>query len=277
MSDRAFVLSAAEHEAIYQIIESDHFADTRPVEKPVAIILGGQPGSGKSGLLEASKQDFAEGNVVAINGDELRYYHPEYLAIQRADAFRFAELTDPHARLWTRQLFDRASETRRNLVFEATMRERGPITESMARLRATGYRVIARVIAANECDSVIGIHRRYEEQRAAKGFGRWSNLAVHDAAYQGLSTTIDRLEIYDRRGRVIYCNELRDESWDSASDAAKALKAERERPATPEESNQRESEWNTIIAMMSARCADQAEIERVKEVALRLGGSALQA
>ncbi|MBD4092889.1 hypothetical protein GUH73_09490, partial [Xanthomonas citri pv. citri] len=75
---------------------------------------------------------------------------------------------------WTKQLFDRTIETRRNVVFEGTMREAGPITETMRRLKEAGYYVVARVIAANERDSMAGIHRRYEEQKAAKGFGRWS-------------------------------------------------------------------------------------------------------
>jgi len=104
MTDRQFPLTAAKHAAIYRKIEDHHFSGTTPQDKPRAIILGGQPDAGKSGLLEASKQDFPGGNVVAINGDELRYYHPQYREIQKADERHFAELTDPHARKWRKAL-----------------------------------------------------------------------------------------------------------------------------------------------------------------------------
>lgn len=281
MDDNRFQLSPRKHATLYEKIERHHFKDTAPAEQPQAIILGGQPGAGKSGLLEASKQGFADRNVVTINGDELRYYHPQYLAIQKADERRFAELTDPHARPWTKQLFDRTIETRRNVVFEGTMREAGPITETMRRLKAAGYYVVARVIAANERDSMAGIHRRYEEQKAAKGFGRWSNVQAHNDAYKGMPTTLeyiehhklaDRVQVYDRKGNVLYDNELQGNEWKQQPAARTTVEAERNRPPTPEERRQHESEWTTILAMMVARRADEREIERVQEVARQYGG-----
>ncbi|ATS24168.1 hypothetical protein PK69_20180 [Xanthomonas phaseoli pv. phaseoli] len=281
MDDNRFQLSPRKHATIYEKIERHQFKDTAPTDQPQAIILGGQPGAGKSGLLEASKQGFADRNVVTINGDELRYYHPQYLAIQKADERHFAELTDPHVRPWTKQLFDRTIETRRNVVFEGTMRESGPITDTMRRLKAAGYYVVARVIAANERDSMAGIHRRYEEQKAAKGFGRWSNVQAHDDAYKGMPATLeyierhklaDRVQVYDRKGNVLYDNELHGNEWKRQPVARAAIEAERERPPTPEERRQHEAEWTTILAMMAARRADEREIERVRDVARQYGG-----
>ncbi|MEX3605781.1 MAG: zeta toxin family protein [Burkholderia sp.] len=211
----------------------------------------------------------------------MRYYHSQYLAIQKADERRFAELTDPHARPWTKQLFDRTIETRRNVVFEGTMREAGPITDTMRRLKAAGYYVVARVISANERDSMAGIHRRYEEQKAAKGFGRWSNVQAHNDAYKGMPATLeyierhklaDRVQVYDRKGNVLYDNELQGSEWKQQPAARTAVEAERNRPPTPEEHRQHESEWTTILAMMAARRADEREIERVQEVARQYRG-----
>lgn len=281
MDDERFQLSQKKRIAIYEKIERQHFKGTEQVERPQAVILGGQPGAGKSGLLEASKQDFNDHNVVTINGDELRFYHPQYLAIQKADERHFAELTDPYARPWTKQLFDRTIETRRNVVFEGTMREAGPITDTMRRLKDDGYHVVARVIAANENDSMAGIHRRYEEQRAAKGFGRWSNVQAHNDAYKGMPATVefiernklaDKVEVYDRKSRVIYENELNGGEWQRQPTARAAIEAERERPRTPEERRQHEAEWSTILAMMAARRADGREIEMVRDVSRHYGG-----
>lgn len=69
-------LSYEEHERVYAEIEKNSFAGTTPVEHPRIIITGGQPGSGKSKLIGTSKGEFPDGNVVVINGDELRDYSP---------------------------------------------------------------------------------------------------------------------------------------------------------------------------------------------------------
>ena len=211
-----------------------------------------------------------------INGDELRYYHPQYREIQKADERHFAELTDPHARQWTKQLFDRAIETRRNILFEGTMREAGPITQTMARLHATGYQIISRIIAVSEHDSVAGIFRRYEEQKAAKGFGRWSNIKAHNDAYVGVPVTVgliedqcfsDRVEVYNRRGALLYTNVFEAGRWSQKPQAAVVVQAERNRCPTEDEARQRESEWSTILKMMAARGANESDVQAVRDVA----------
>lgn len=276
MAGDQFLLSGRQHDALYRFIEADHFSQTTPVDRPVAVILGGQPGAGKSRLLEACKADFAGGNVVSINGDELRYYHPQYRQIQKADERHFAELTDPHARPWTKQLFDRTIETRRNVVFEGTMREPGPITDTMRTLRAEGYQVVVRVIASNAADSMTGIHRRYEEQKAARGFGRWTPAASHDAAYAGMPATVgyieckrlaDRLEVFDRAGQLLYANRLADGHWAETPAAPAAIAAERALPVTADTLRQREAEWSDIFRLMAERRASADEFAMARQAA----------
>jgi len=44
---------------------------------PVAIILGGQPASGKSNLTKVAESEHENEIFLIINGDEYRAYHPE--------------------------------------------------------------------------------------------------------------------------------------------------------------------------------------------------------
>lgn len=281
MEQNDFQLPKDRHDRIYQQIERQYFKGTLPSEQPEAVILGGQPGAGKSRLLEASKQGFSDGNVVSINGDDLRHFHPQAFAIQKKHERQFAELTDPDTRPWTKQLFDRTIDTRRNVVFEATMRETGPITETMSRLKADGYKVVARVIAANEQDSMAGIHRRYEEQKAAGGVGRWSSVQAHNDAYKGMPFTLehiernklaDRVEVYDRKGSMLYANELQGNEWKNPPGARTAVEAERARPRSADERRQMEGEWVQVLGMMAARQADQGQMKAVTETARQFGG-----
>ena len=47
----------------------------------IGILLGGQPASGKTNLIETIKRNRPDRQLVVINGDEFRAYHPNYKAI----------------------------------------------------------------------------------------------------------------------------------------------------------------------------------------------------
>lgn len=273
--DESFKLSEADHEKYYRDIEADLLAKSRSVLHPRVVITGGQPGSGKSKLLEQSKKDFPGGNVVVINGDDLRAYHPRAEEILRLDDRRFAERTDPDSREWTKRLFDRAIETRRNIVFESTMREAGPISKTMERLREEGYHLTAKVVATHERMSTTGIFRRYEEQKAEKGYGRWSELSSHDAGYEGMPRTVehiekqglvDRLEVYSRAGELLYENEYKGGKWERSPKAGEVIEAERQREPTERERANFQSDWRRIYDLMEDRKAPKRELEKAHSV-----------
>lgn len=201
MSDTRFQLDPDAHKTIYEKIELDHFRNAQPVDNPRAIILGGQTGAGKSRLLQASQQEFTGGDVVSINGDDLRQYHPRLEEILKSDEQRFAELTDPDVRPWTEKLFTRAIETHRNIVCEGTMRVSSPIMETMNWVQE-------RIRRHRSCDGGPRAiqprqhHLRYEQRRAEKGFGRATAVATHDESYKGMPATIEEIKRYKRAGRV---------------------------------------------------------------------------
>jgi hypothetical protein len=277
--DESFKLSQEEHERIYKQIETDLFRRTEPSLHPRVVITGGQPGSGKSKLIEQSKKDFPDRNVVVINGDDLREYHPQTEEIFKQDDKRFAECTDPDSRDWTKRLFEKAIETKRNIIFESTMREAGPISKTMQRLRDEGYHVTAKVVATHERMSTTGIFRRYEEQKHEKGYGRWSQLSSHDAGYDGMPKTVehieskklvDRLDVYARSGELLSRNELKNGQWEKTANAVKAIKAERERQPTNKEIDALRSDWQRIYELMEERKAPLREVEQARSVYQKL-------
>ena len=127
----------------------------------------------------------------------------------------YARLTDPDVRRWTRDVFEYAIRTKRNLVFEGTMRTDGPIRNTLQRLKQQGYRVIVRVMAVHACVSLLGTYERHEEQKQIFGYGRPVAKASHDAAYRGMLKTVERiekeklfdvLEVYNRDKHLLYEN-----------------------------------------------------------------------
>jgi predicted ABC-type ATPase len=271
----SYKLPSAQHNQIYQKIESAHFAGVKPVQNPQVIITGGQPGSGKSRLISLSRSHFPDGNFVVINGDALRTYHPQAKEMKTLGDKSFAERTDADAREWTRQLLQSAVEKKLNIVFESTMREHGPIAKTMEKLKEEGYHITTKVVATHERNSTTGIYDRYESMIASEGHGRWTPEESHNAGYEGMPNTVehieknglaDRMEVYDRYGEVIYENNYKDGAWERQAEAVEAIKAERDREPTAQEKQKFHEDWQRINDMMAQRNADAKEMQKARDV-----------
>ena len=122
-----YKLSQTEHHLIFEYLKQEMFEETTAVENPTAIIFGGQPGAGKASMVELSSQRFLDRNCYIINGDELRKEHPLHQEIFHRFEQDYARLTDPDVRVWTKNPLELAIETKRNIIFEGTMRLAEPI------------------------------------------------------------------------------------------------------------------------------------------------------
>ena len=112
-----------ELERAYKSVERDELATARAVEQPRAVVLGGQPGSGKSGLAyEATKELSKEGGSVLIDADRMRENNPQYKALLKTDPQNAADKTQAEAGAWSNRLTVAAMESKRNLVIDGTMR-----------------------------------------------------------------------------------------------------------------------------------------------------------
>jgi len=174
INPKQYQLDEAEHQAIFETkIKPDLFAGMKSSEHPVAVVLGGQPGAGKSAVVgKATDELRSRGGVVQIEGDALRDYHPAYARLMLKDDSTAAFYTDRDSGLWVEKAIAYAKEQRVNLVIEGTMRNPDVVTSTMNSLREAGYAIDARVLAVNWRLSEQGIIQRYENQKADRGVGR---------------------------------------------------------------------------------------------------------
>ncbi|MDO4682856.1 MAG: zeta toxin family protein [Lautropia sp.] len=229
-------------ERIYTKIESYALAHTVAQDKPGAILLGGQPGSGKSELARMARHELSQsGGAVVIDADKLRERNPTYIALSKIDPQHAADRTHKEAAEWARRLTTAAVQGRRNLVIDGTMRDPEGIRHLATQLREHGYTVEARVIAVNPEVSIARARLRFEEQVASRGVGRFVNQAQHDVAYKGLadsvsllesSRAVDAIRVYDANQREIFANRLEKGQWARAPGAGQALSEERTRAWT---------------------------------------------
>lgn len=182
------------HEYLYKIIKRIWTADKFPVENPVAVIIGGQTGAGKSGIISYSQKMFEDGNVVVINSDEIKPFHPKSEEIAKTHPNLYTEITDQESNTWTSKLFEETRRAGYNIIFEGTMKNNRVADDAIEDLRKKGYTVVVRGLAVCDLESRLSILERYEAQVASKGWGRLVVPEHHNQTYFGMPNTIDYIE-----------------------------------------------------------------------------------
>ncbi len=111
-----------------------------------------------------------------------------------ADDKTAAFYTDRETGRWVEKAIAEAKAQRVNIVIEGTMRDGNKVAETMESLREAGYPIDARALAVTSRLSEQGIMQRYENQKADRGAGRMTMREAHQAAYDGMLQTLDRIE-----------------------------------------------------------------------------------
>jgi len=200
-----YALTDEQHERIFQrLVLPTMLPPSGSVVSPVAVILGGQPGAGKTRLLNTAARELQmRGPLAVINGDDLRSFHPACPALQRDDPLNAAHLTDHDSGRWVEKLIAAARDRRVNLVIESTMRRPEVFICTGGQLLAAGYQVEAWAMAVPERLSWQGVHQRYEAMLAAGSAARFTVREAHDAGAAGMLDTLGRIEQDGLAGRVM--------------------------------------------------------------------------
>lgn len=117
-------VSAELHEQIFrERIVPQLLNHASPQEQPIAILLGGQPGVGKSstkGALHAA----LTGGVADFSADLMRPFHPRFAELLRGDERLLRELDtaiDQKARQWVDKAVTYSIERRFNVIFDSNL------------------------------------------------------------------------------------------------------------------------------------------------------------
>jgi len=273
--NEAYKLDSVRHESIYtNRIAARYLPKSLPQEKPCAVITGGQPGSGKSGITAIAIERFRETGFVLVDADKVRKFHPEYMQLMKSNDKMAANLTHPDAGIWAERLMRDGVAARRNIIIDQTSRDPIAMAKMTQGLKQAGYRVELHVIAVPRQVSEQRIHERYEGQRARDGYGRFSTKDKHDEAYIGVAKTIasveagkqvNRLCIYDRHVNVIYDNSTKKGQWQKEPFALGTLETERNRSMTLQECKDYLAGFDKLADLL-AKPERQASIEEIQHI-----------
>lgn len=206
-------LSKEAHDRILreEILTQRNFVDATPQERPKAIILAGQPGAGK-GTLGGRAEIELGNNVVTVDPDALRDYHPSVDGFRRETPYTWSGRTHVDASQWADELRDATVSSKKNLIFDTTLSNGQWTSELIKDLQAKGYEVEVRAVASPKLESELGVDSRFTRDVDRKGTGRHVPEGARDAIYDKLPNSLNTvhaqtdvpIRIFNREGAELY-------------------------------------------------------------------------
>lgn len=176
---------------------ADELARTREVARPVAILTGGQPGSGKSYIVRSVGVEFENlGGIVKIDPDEVRPTLPYMKSRIAAGDLEIPDAAYSDAGTIAYKMIQVAKAERRNVVIDGTLQNTDRALGLADEMAKAGYEVQFRGMAVHPDLSHARTYTRREEQisKSPTGFGRGVGDDFHDQAVEGYRKTIEAFQ-----------------------------------------------------------------------------------
>ncbi|QLB44551.1 zeta toxin family protein [Mannheimia pernigra] len=181
-----------------------------PEQNPIAILLGGQPGAGKSfGSLEMSKR--LNFNLLVINGDEFRPYHQYYHEIYQRYGKDASKYTGEFTGKMVQRVRNEAIKHRFNILIEGTLRTVDIPLNELENFRTAGYQTAVLICTCPKEISWKSTLKRAEEQAKNGIQPRYVprehfDLVIHSLAENALKVLMqgkpESFEVYSRTQKL---------------------------------------------------------------------------
>lgn len=159
---------------------------------PIAFILGGQPASGKSKLAKEFTSKFSNNNILFVNGDIYREFHPNLQELIK-NPLSYSKETQIFSNIFTENLIQEAIENKYNIMVEGTMRNPQVPFNTAKMFKKNGYIVEILSISAPSIFTELGLYNRYQEEINFQGWGRLAEIESHNSAVNGVLDSLDLL------------------------------------------------------------------------------------
>lgn len=280
MNINNYILSINDCDEIFSSIILPRFIESLvPQENPMAYILGGQPGAGKSHYIRVLKNKPGNINLSVINGDDLRGYHPFYYQLLKNDEHNAADLTQKNINYWIEKLIQEIANRQGSMIIEGTMRNSDASIKTAETLSRMQYEVTANIILTNPRISNADIFFRYIMQKKISGVARFTKSEVHKESVHNLygniltinkSLAIKHLKVYYRKitdYELLYerTDEENEQANDNEKELSNCLRDKINCEMTPEELKYVEKIWKNMVYLSETDKEMSDFLKRVKK------------
>lgn len=203
--------SEAEFDKAYKKIIRRIIKSKSPVNDPMAYILGGQPGAGKTGLQRNLMVE--NSNIIIINADAYRNSHPRFNEIQAEFGTLAQRHTQPFINEVVEKLISDLSDMKYSLVIEGTLRTAEIPLNTCRMLKNKGYSVELHIISVKKEISYESTIYRYENNLELGMVPRATAKEDHDNVVDAICDNLDiiyeqnafdDIKLFDREGNNLY-------------------------------------------------------------------------
>ncbi|WP_234342265.1 zeta toxin family protein [Streptomyces leeuwenhoekii] len=244
--DACAVLSARESQDVLgSVILPAATASAVPQGRPVVVVVGGQPGAGKTKVADLVQAALGQrGGAVRVGRDLYKAAHRHYAAALAADVRTAGAKVRPDTSRWQTAVEKYVRDHGLDAVVESALADPDEFRESSAAYRRSRHRIEVVALATPEAWSQLGILDRFLAEAASGAGGRYVSWANHDSCAKNMLTTLavieaeqlaDRITVVTRDSTVLYDNELVEGGWRRRPAAGTAVARGRSRPWTARE------------------------------------------
>lgn len=268
-------LNEAEQRAHAARLIQEQIERTQKQERPEAILTGGQPGSGKSYIVDSVSVQFqGMGGIIKIDPDEIRPTLPYMKERIEAGDLDVPNAANNDAGTIAYQMVQIAKEHRRHVVIDGTLQNTGRAVQLADEMRKAEYDVHFQGMATYPDLSHARTYKRLEEQieESPTGFGRGVSDAFHDQAVKGYGLTVETFQkeasvksitLHFGDGGKPVSTRFVDGQWIPAVDMKGTLDRAYEKP-TLASLDKAADTWTLATGKMRDRGADPKEIARIE-------------
>lgn len=190
--------------------------------RPTLVLLGGQPGAGKTRALDAIAR--AHQDIAAVTGDDFRIHHPNFVELAKADPLGMPNTTSAVASPLVRRCLDHALGKRYDeagqlvdergdqysVLLEGVFSRPEMVLSTVEEFSAAGFDVHAYAMAVPEHLSRLSAEYRYLAASSPYA-ARWTPPTAHDRAFSTLPETaaaleqsplVSHIEVWTRTGPI---------------------------------------------------------------------------
>ena len=211
-NNNELLMTEEEFSEAYQKIKKDITSSKKSVDSPIAIVLGGQPGAGKSNIYHIARKRFVN-NLVELDCDAFRVYHPYYEQIKLMFGKEDGAKTNPFIFKTVDMLVEQLSDEKYNLIIESSLKSPNTAINNGKMLPPKGYEVELHIMATNKDISWQSTINRYNEEMRRTGKPRAVPRDFHDKVISNIcqslytvkqSGLMTNILMFDRKQNCLY-------------------------------------------------------------------------